>query len=370
MINILLLLIIILAFISLSLIIFIRLKKYSNNKKILNFIYSFEKFSSYLIIIFVSYLLVDMVLFRFLGHGYPSNRDQENIQRLPTPYDFFSGKPNVRDHNSDGFRGQNFKKANDEQLSIAFFGGSSGYNGNPPIINLVEKNLNSQNINTIVYNFSSVSSNHNQHLSRLIKFSDLNFDIVIFYGGFNETFQTLFADPRPGYPFNFWTIGELHPLKFTLLKYFPFIAEIDKQTGKISGLTKIREDVNIGSDIWLDKLLENYTSTLLNSKKLTEKFINPNLCNKSIFLGIYQPISLSKMTNKLLGDLEKNFKYKVVKESRNKIKKYNFLYDLSDLYEENMFTDSVHVTDEAKKIMAKRITSLVKDNLKQKCKIN
>ena len=74
-------------------------------------------------------------------------------------------------------------------------------------------------MNTITYNFSSVSSNHNQHLNRLIKFSNLNFDFVVFYGGFNETFQTLFADPRPGYPFNFWTVGELHPLKFTLLKY-------------------------------------------------------------------------------------------------------------------------------------------------------
>ena len=53
---------------------------------------NFEKFSSYLIIITISYLFVDMALFRLLGHGYPSNRDQEKIQRLPTPYDFFSGK--------------------------------------------------------------------------------------------------------------------------------------------------------------------------------------------------------------------------------------------------------------------------------------
>ena len=370
MINIVLLLIIILAFTTLSLIIFIKVKKYSKNEKILKFIRNFEKFSSYLIIIIISYLFVDMALFRLLGHGYPSNRDQEKIQRLPTPYDFFSGKPYARDHNSDGFRGKDFKKADEKQLSIAFFGGSSGYNGNPPIINLVEENLNSQNINTIVYNFSSVSSNHNQHLNRLIKFSNFNFDFVVFYGGFNETFQTLFADPRPGYPFNFWTVGELHPLKFTLLKYFPFIAEIDKQTGNVSGITKIRNDVNLGSDVWLDKLLKNYSSTLLNSKKITEKFINPNLCNKSTFIGIYQPISLSKMTNQLLENLEKNFKEKVVIKTKSEIKKYNFVYDLSELYEEKMFTDSVHVTDEAKKIMAKKITSIINDNVQKKCKTN
>ena len=369
MINILLLLIVIITFISISLIIFIRLKKHSNNKNILKFISNFEKFSSYLIIIIISYLFIDMAILRFLGHGYPSNRDQEKIQRLPTPYDFFSGKPNARDHNSDGFRGKNFLKADKNQLSIAFFGGSSGYNGNPPIIDLVEKNLNSQNMNTITYNFSSVSSNHNQHLNRLIKFSNLNFDFVVFYGGFNETFQTLFADPRPGYPFNFWTVGELHPLKFTLLKYFPFIAEIDKQTGKISGLTKIRKDVKLGSDIWLDNLLKNYTLTLLDSKKITEKFINPSLCNKPTFVGIYQPISLSKMTNQLLESLENDFKHKMVKKTKSEIKKYDFIYDLSDLYEERMFTDSVHVTDQAKKIMAAEITKIINEKLK-KCNIN
>ena len=310
-----------------------------------------------------------MGLFRLLGHGYPSNRDQEKIQRLPTPYDFFSGKPNARDHNSHGYRGQDFKKAEQEQLSIAFFGGSTGYNGNPPIINLVGQHLNSQNINTIIYNFSSVSSNHNQHLNRLLKFSNYKFDLVIFYGGFNETFQTLFADPRPGYPFNFWTIGELHPLKFALLKYFPFIAEIDKQTGKISGISKIRNEVKLGSDEWLNKLLNNYIDTHLKTKKLTENFIEPNLCNKSIFMGIYQPISLPKITNELLTKLKPNLKEKIVNKTKEKIAKHDFIVDLSDLYEENMFTDSVHVNDKAKNIMALEITKIIKEKINKACVI-
>ena len=367
MINILLLVIVSLTFVSLALIIFFKLKKYSKNRRVLILISKFEKFSSYLIIIILSYLLVDMGLFRLLGHGYPSNRDQENSQRLPTPYDFFSGKPNVKDHNSDGFRGKDFEKANQKQLSIAFFGGSTGYNGNPPIISLVGQNLNSQNINTIIYNFSSVSSNHNQHLNRLLKFSNYKFDIVIFYGGFNETFQTLFADPRPGYPFNFWTVGELHPLKFVLLKYFPFIAEIDKQTGKISGINKIRGKVKLGSDEWLNKLLYNYIDTHLKTKKLTEEFIEPNLCKKSIFIGIYQPISLPKITNKLLNELNPNLKEKMIDKTKEEIKKHDFIFDLSNLYEENMFTDSVHVTDEAKKIMALEITNIIKDKLSKSC---
>ena len=226
--NILLIIIASFAFVSLNLTLFLRLKKYSNNKKIISFISKFRNFSAYMMIIILSYVFIDMVVLRLLGHGYPSDHEQEYIQRIPSPYDMFSGKPNVRDHNSDGFRGNDFVNAAEKQLSIAFFGGSTGYEGNPPIVDLVNQKLNSDNIKTIVYNFSSVSSNHNQHLHRLLKFSKYNFDIVIFYGGFNETFQTLYADPRPGYPFNFWTVGELHPLKFTLLKYSPFFSEIDK----------------------------------------------------------------------------------------------------------------------------------------------
>jgi len=367
MINILLLTIVSLTFVSLVLIVFFKLKKYSKNQNVLAVISKFEKFSSFLIIIILSYLVVDMGLFRLLGHGYPSNRDQEKIQRLPTPYDFFSGKPNARDHNSDGYRGKDFKKAGQEQLSIAFFGGSTGYNGNPPIISLVGQNLNSQNINTVIYNFSSVSSNHNQHLNRLLKFSNYKFDLVIFYGGFNETFQTLFSDPRPGYPFNFWTVGELHPLKFVLLKYFPFIAEIDKQTGKISGINKIRNEVKLGSDEWLNKLLNNYIDTHLKTKKLTEEFIEPNLCNKSTFMGIYQPISLPKITNELLEKLKPNLKEKIVNKTKEKIKRHDFIVDLSDLYEENMFTDSAHVNEEAKNIMALEITKVIKEKLSKAC---
>lgn len=370
MINILLLLIVILTFISLNLVIFIRFKQNSKNKKILLFITKLEKYSACLIIIILSYLFIDMAIFRFLGHGYPSNQDHEKIQRMPTPYDFFSGKPNYRDHNSDGFRGKDFERAKKNQLSIAFFGGSTGYKGNPPIIDLIGQKLNLHNVDTIVYNFSSAASNHNQHLHRLLKFSNYNFDIILFYGGYNETFQTLYADPRAGYPFNFWTVGELHPAKFTLLKYSPLFAEIDKRTGRISGISKIRKKVRLGSDEWIDGLLENYINTLLGSKKLTQEFINPNLCNKSIFISIYQPISLAKMRDGLLNKLDKGFKEKIVDKTKSRIKNYNFIYDLSNLYEEDMFEDSVHVTDEAKEIMASKITEIVRNNLEKKCITN
>ena len=52
-------------------------------------------------------------------------------------------------------------------------------------------NLKKQGVENIVYNFSSNSSNHNQHIHRLIKFLNYKYDAVIFYGGNNETIQYL-----------------------------------------------------------------------------------------------------------------------------------------------------------------------------------
>ena len=107
MINILLIIIASFAFIYLNLTLFLRLKRYSNNKKIISFISRFRNFSAYMMIIILSYVFIDMVVLRLLNHGYPSDHEQEYIQRIPSPYDMFSGRPNVRDHNSDGFRGTN-----------------------------------------------------------------------------------------------------------------------------------------------------------------------------------------------------------------------------------------------------------------------
>ena len=367
MINILLIIIASVVFIYLNLTLFLSLKRYSNNKKIISFISKFRNFSACIMIIVLSYVFIDMVVLRLLGHGYPSDHEQEYIQRIPSPYDMFSGKPNVRDHNSDGFRGNNFVNAAEKQLSIAFFAGSTGYEGNPPITDLVNQKLNSDNIKTIVYNFSSVSSNHNQHLHRLLKFSKYNFDIVIFYGGYNETFQTLYSDPRPGYPYNFWIKEELTPIKFALLKYFSLVAEIDKQTGRVSKISKLRENVKLGSDMWINELLKNYENTLLTAKQLTENFINPNICKKTYFFAIYQPISLSKITDSLPLKTDKDLNKKIISKTHETIKKYNFIYDFSNLYEESMFKDSVHVTDEAKKIMASKITKIVKEVVDKKC---
>ena len=77
------------------------------------------------------------------------------------------------------------------------FNGSTGYTGSPPIPELLSQHLSNNGIENVVYNFSVNSSNHNQHIHRLTKYINFHYDVVIFYGGNNESLQYLQYDTRP-----------------------------------------------------------------------------------------------------------------------------------------------------------------------------
>tara|TARA_Y100001970_G_scaffold7516_1_gene8620 strand:+ start:2821 stop:3879 length:1059 start_codon:yes stop_codon:yes gene_type:complete len=311
----------------------------------------------YLVSSLFLFIFLDFYVYKFLGHGFPSSISEELYERAPSPYDMFAGKPNYNDHNSDGFRGNEFVNYEKDTLQIAFFGGSTGYNGNPPISNIIQKNLEPK-FKVKTYNFSSVSSNHNQHLHRLLKYSNLKFDLVIFYGGFNETIQTYLYDPRPGFPFNYWIRNELDKINYLLLKYSSIYAEYEKYTGKISNLHNIKKDVNYLDDVWLDKLIYNYEQTLLKANSLSKNFINSNLCQSTNFVAFLQPIS------KLKSD---NFSKKIISKINEHFINKEILIDLSNLVDESVFKDSVHINQDAKFIISDFITEYINKNFLDNC---
>mgnify|MGYP001460539910 FL=1 len=315
-----------------------------------------------LLVYFLSSLLIfvflDFYVFKFFGHGFPSSISEEKFERSPSPYDSFSGKPFYKDHNSLGFRGIEFKNYDNHTLQIAFFGGSTGYNGEPPIIDIIEKKLNKKNIKNKAFNFSSVSSNHNQHIHRLVKYSDLNFDIIIFYGGFNETLQTYLYDPRPGYPFNFWIRNELNELKYLLLKYSAIYAEYEKQTGNVSNIKKIKKDLKFKSEKWLNDLIGNYYLTLNKAKKISQNIINSNFCNKPKFFAFYQPISVNRTDD---------FSKKIINKTKNFFVNKDILIDISEILDENDFIDSVHVTQPSKNIIAEEMVDYIYEYTLKEC---
>ena len=151
--------------------------------------------------------------------------------------------------------------------------------------------------------------------------------------------QTYLYDPRPGYPFNFWIRNELNKLKYLLLKYSAIYAEYEKQTGNVSNIKKIKKDLKFKSDEWLSDLINNYYLTLKKAKKISENAINSNFCKKTKFFGFYQPILINKSDD---------FSKKIIKTSKNFFTNKEILIDISEILDENDFTDSVHITQSSK----------------------
>ena len=305
----------------------------------------------------ISYLLVLFIIFdislKFLGFGLDKHWFDENEIRFNSPYDMFSNKPNVLDHNEFGFRGPKLiEELNSDIISIAFMGGSTGYTGTPPIPELLSKKLNELNIKNVVYNFSVNSSNHNQHIHRLVKFINYPFDIIVFYGGNNETIQYLQYETKPSYPYNYFIKNEIPIYKMFVLKYSSIFGLLENKFGIISGINKSRKQIDTNFDIWSDKIVKNYINSIKSAEQIFKKSINTNKCGSPIFVPILQPVNPT-------NDKES----KLWLKTQMATKKYSNFLDYSYIYKELNFFDNVHVDQKSRNqissLMVKDLQSII-----------
>tara|TARA_B100000795_G_scaffold172864_1_gene130346 strand:+ start:247 stop:1416 length:1170 start_codon:yes stop_codon:yes gene_type:complete len=306
--------------------------------------------------IFLIIILFDIFL-KYVGFGISKHwYDEENI-RFNSPYDMFSNKPGALDHNEFGFRGPSLNNEIDKDtLSIAFLGGSTGYTGNPPIPELLSNHLTKKGIKNIVYNFSVNSSNHNQHIHRLVKYIDHPYDVIIFYGGNNESIQYLQYDTRPSYPYNYFMKNDLPVYKFFLLKYSSIFGILENQTGLISGISVSRKKISSDFDIWSNKIVNNYTSVIKNAKLLFGKNLKTNKCNNLIFIPILQPVNPKSDQEIVL--------WNKMKES---IKSNSDFIDYSNIYENINFFDNVHLNQVSRLKIANLMTEDISKIINKRC---
>jgi len=305
---------------------------------------------SFLIFFLFFFISVDI----FFSLVMYSQKEDELLRRHPSPYDMFRGKPNKRFkyiNNSYGFRGDEIKYVEDKKLIIGFFAGSAGYNGQPPIINIVSQLLESEGVPNRVYNFSSTSSHHPQHLHRLIEFMEYPFDIIIFYGGGNETEGYYYYDPRPNYPYNFYYKNELNSFSRIILENSFFFYELDKLTGWISRRNILNKEKEKNFDIWIQKIIKNYFLVLGKAQNISNNSIKPNVCSKTNFFAFFQP----------LNPQEKKVYYMQEQIVKSDLKReINNFYDLTFIKNKLNFTDSIHIDNQSNHIVAKEIYDLIK----------
>jgi hypothetical protein len=210
-----------------------------------------------------------------------------------------------------------------------------------------------EELDTTVYvaNYSHISANHLQHLHYYVEYlMDLHPDLVVFYGGFNETQGTAFHDPRPGYPHNYFFSYEVPAWKKWLIKHSALIGHMERHGLRIAGLPKLREDTGLYSEAWLEDIVLHYLSYMERGEQLAEMTAPEHQLFRTPFIGIYQP-------------------YQVVPEMmpaheriRDSFSQHVELFDLSDALQplgDSVYTDVVHVQQYGRDHLAKIIADII-----------
>lgn len=328
-----------------------------------------KNFFIFLLVTVIIWIVIDQTIMQQLKATFtPGHLNKGDILRYASPYIEFKGKPNALDHDEFGYLKRfDTKPKSADPLKIAFFGGSTGYLGNPNIAQIIEEDLERKTGRSVlVKNFSVVSSNHRQHLHNILESrSQFEPDIIVFYGGYNETGQTAYYDPRPNYPYSYFFRADTSPLIQWLLNQSPTFFLIDF-VGKrfrfwdFTGLDQLRKSEDVFSKAWSQKVVRAYFDTVALSKSVTEGFSSNHCGGSAQFIFFYQPYivpnQLESVNSEIISQLS-SIKYGV---------------DLSSIFDAKVknsyFEDIVHVTPEGNAILGQAVsTALLKDKRLKKC---
>lgn len=305
--------------------------------------------------------------------------------RKPHPYIMFKGEENgpisrSERLNSMGYRGKEpAKNKKSGEFRIFVMGGSTVFDGEPPIPQLLEEQFKKNGFfNVNVYNFGVVSSTSKMELARILfEVSDYKPDLIVFYNGANNITHPYYWDPRPGYPFNFVAYENNVLLKdiknypaFLLLCYKSNLLRIlfHKQfIERFADLDKTRNEVGYDSERWRKNIALEYVTSLNKARIIANSY-------RAKFIVFFQPMvyfkkELSAKENELVDSLVKQHHSDV----REKIILYSKLYgrnlefvDLSEVYNnynQQLFMDIVHTNQYAKEIIAPIIYQHILSNI-------
>jgi hypothetical protein len=316
------------------------------------------------------------------------------VIRRPQPYTMFGGLPHgdLRDHhgaverlNARGYRGPApaaVKPAGERRVFVV--GGSSVFEGRPPLPELLEARLRKMGFTDIrCFNYGVVSSVSGMDLARVVfEVADLEPDMVVMYGGGNDVMSPLLYDPRPGYPFNFLAYEnnpvlqrDMRPYPaFTLFAYGSNALRVLAPgffARRLGGLDDIRREAGYGSVEWREKIAGTYTKHMVKSERVSRAF-------GARFAAFFQPVLLYKSA---FGREEREIAAMLegvggtVRDLRVRTRRHLEeargatgldVVDLSgifDLVPDDVFYDYIHVTDRGNQMLAEAMALHVASRL-------
>ncbi len=295
--------------------------------------------------------------------------------RRPEPYVMFSGTPWVEGLNGSGYRGPRARLPKDSaEFRIFVLGGSTVFNGEPPIATLMDSELARRGWpRARVYNFGVLSSVSGMELTRLVhEVVGLEPDLVVMYNGANDYNHPRNWDPRPGYPFNF-VAYENNPLlesdvrSYPALLMFAYGSNLFRAIAPsafaegFTSLSGLRDSVGWGAEEWRDSIAAVYIRNLVKARVVSEAF-------GARFAAFFQPVlyfkdHLTPEEAAFANEDEREFTVDMRARIRARMAAAReatgaHLIDLSDTFETTrtwVFSDRVHTRQSAKRPIANRI---------------
>ncbi|MFH1320029.1 MAG: hypothetical protein ABII90_05160, partial [Bacteroidota bacterium] len=341
---------------------------------------SFISYKNILLAIFsiIVSLLICEYLFRLFYHEVsPVDQLFEKHEYFhPKPYVMFGGQPHSGNLNIYGYKGNapSKIKAKDE-FRIFMLGGSTLFAGDPTICELLEQEFGKSDLSHVrCYNYGMPASTSSMELARIVyEISDLYPDLIIMYNGGNDILINLWADPRPGYPYNYF-IYENNPLLVREVSSYPMLALMAYESkllrylfpgyfiNKFTRFNEIKKQVHYGSDLWKNNIARIYVGNVVKAQKISKVF-------GADFIAFFQPLiyfkdSLSdeeQIINQIkgLGDHVIEMHSKVLNEfsllkpnTDLKIIDLNYVYDKTFT---RVFKDEIHTQQQYKPIVAQEI---------------
>ena len=249
-----------------------------------------------------------------------------------------------------------------DEFRIIVLGGSTVFMGNPEIPRLIQYQFEKAGCQRVkVYNFGVVSSVSSMELARIIyEAVDYQPDLMISYSGFNDIDQPFTADPRPGYPFNYF-IYESNPILESDIRRYPIWPLILYGSNifrrwmpqyflkHFLALDEIRSRVNDRSPEWRQEIARIYIRNLMKSQKISRAF-------GADFMAFFQPALYFKdivhpEEEKYL-DAERAENSRIIRAHIREFAQQEIaagelqfidLSDFFDTYSEPVFNDRVHL---------------------------
>jgi len=300
--------------------------------------------------------------------AYPSG-----FLRQPRPYVMFGGTPG-KGLNARGYRGPApVNPKPDGEYRVMLLGGSTVFEGEPPIAALLEEQLQLAGyLAARVYNCGVVSSVSGQELARIVfELSDDAPDLVVMYNGGNDVLEPMHYDPRPGYPFNF-LLNENNPIltgndrPYPLVPLIAYASHICRRLGEwrfaeaFGRLQELREGSGWKSPEWEEQIALTYVRNLEKAAKVSTAF-------GADFLAFFQPTLAFKdqLAGSEIARAQKDsWEIAASQSIRSRINRHaqtakdsgNLYYvDASDVYDEvtePVFRDFIHTVQSAKPLVA------------------